>query len=54
MDAAILVVEANSTRRGVVKRAVNTLKESKCKLLGTVLNQVDEDLPRYSYKGYGY
>lgn len=54
VDAAILVIEANSTRRGVVQRAANTLKESNCKLLGTVLNQVDSDMPKYSYKGYGY
>ncbi|MCK5306485.1 MAG: polysaccharide biosynthesis tyrosine autokinase [Candidatus Omnitrophica bacterium] len=52
VDAAILVIEAGSTRRGVVKRAVDSLKESNVKVLGTILNKVEAELSKYSYAGY--
>ena len=52
VDAAILVIQAGSTRRGIVQRAVDILKESNVKILGTILNQVEEELPKYMYKGY--
>jgi len=47
VDAAILVIQAGSTRRGIVQRAVDILKESNVKILGTILNQVEEELPQY-------
>lgn len=52
LDAAILVIQAGSTRRGVVQRAVDILKESNTKILGTILNRVEEELPKYMYAGY--
>ncbi|MCK4518495.1 MAG: polysaccharide biosynthesis tyrosine autokinase [Candidatus Omnitrophica bacterium] len=52
VDAAILVIEAGSTRRGIVKRAVDSLKESNVKVLGAILNKVEAELTKYSYAGY--
>ena len=49
VDGTILVVKAGSTRRGIVQRAVNTLKDTKVKMLGTILNQVEDN-----FKGYDY
>ncbi|MBI5207163.1 MAG: hypothetical protein HY934_05155 [Candidatus Firestonebacteria bacterium] len=50
VNGAILVIKASSTRRGIVQRAINTLKDSKVNILGTILNQIEEtDLPKYYY-----
>jgi len=54
MDVAMMVVKAGSTRRQLVRKAANLLRESNTKILGVVLNQVvDHDLPRYVYKNSG-
>ena len=54
IDAAILIIEAGSTRRKIVQRAVDVLKESNTKILGAILNRIEEEqLPIYGYrKGY--
>ncbi|MEW6088671.1 MAG: polysaccharide biosynthesis tyrosine autokinase [bacterium] len=49
VDGAILVIKSGSTRRGIVQRAVNTLKDTKVKILGTILNQVEDEIPKYYY-----
>ncbi|MDD5772174.1 MAG: polysaccharide biosynthesis tyrosine autokinase [bacterium] len=49
VDGTILVIKAGATRRGIVQRAVNTLKDTKGKILGTILNQVEYDVPKYDY-----
>ncbi len=54
VDAAILVIEAGATRRKFVQRALDILKDSNIKVLGSVLNRVEEqEMPGYSYhRGY--
>jgi Mrp family chromosome partitioning ATPase len=50
-----MVVRAGSTPKEVVKRAVNLLNNSKVRVLGTVLNNIEEVLPYYySSKYYSY
>jgi Mrp family chromosome partitioning ATPase len=49
-DAAILVIEANHTRRVAAKRAMERLEESQVKLLGTVLNNRLFPIPEKIYK----
>jgi capsular exopolysaccharide synthesis family protein len=49
VDGTILVIKAGATRRGIVQRAANTLKDTKIKILGTILNQVEYDVPKYDY-----
>ena len=56
-DGVVLVVRAGKTPRQVVKRAVKMLEQSKCQLLGVVLNDVGEVLPYYyrrKYYSYDY
>jgi tyrosine-protein kinase Etk/Wzc len=55
MDGAILVLKAGSTQVEVAKRAVEILRNAQVKLLGVIMNNMDEVLPYYySYKYYGY
>lgn len=54
-DGVLMVVRAGSTPKEVVKRAVNLLQNSKIKVLGTILNNIEEVLPYYySTKYYSY
>ncbi len=54
LDAATMVIKAGSTRRQLVKKAINKLGDSNTKILGVILNQmVDHDLPGYVYKYSG-
>ena len=55
VDGVLMVVRAGSTPKEVVKRAVNLLNNSKVRVLGTVLNNIEEVLPYYySSKYYSY
>jgi capsular exopolysaccharide synthesis family protein len=55
VDGALLVLRAGSTPREVVKRALNLLQNSRIKVLGAVLNNLEEVLPYYySSKYYAY
>ncbi len=53
VDGAILAVQAGATRRGIVKRAVREIQESNTKLLGIILNQTENELPKYMYNYSG-
>lgn len=55
VGGVLLVVMAGKTPREVVKRAKDILADSNVKILGIVLNNVDEVLPYYyDYRYYGY
>jgi len=55
MDGVILVLKAGYTQREIGKRAVEILREAQVKLLGVIMNNMDEILPYYySYRYYGY
>jgi capsular exopolysaccharide synthesis family protein len=54
-DGVLLVLRAGSTPKDVVKRAMNLMQNSKIKILGAVLNNLEEVLPYYySSKYYSY
>lgn len=53
VDSSMLVVQAGATKRGMVQRATRILAEGKGKLLGVILNQVEEMYPKYMYKRSG-
>lgn len=53
-DTVIFVVAQNEAKRAVINEAINTLRNNKVHILGTVLTQVDtNDTDMYSYS-YGY
>lgn len=52
VDGVILVVRTGKTPRTVVKRAIDMLKSSNCKLLGVALNDLSSVLPYYYQKKY--
>jgi capsular exopolysaccharide synthesis family protein len=55
LDGVLMVVRAGSTPREVANRAINLLRNSKIKVLGAVLNNIEEVLPYYySSKYYSY
>ncbi|MDH4156537.1 MAG: CpsD/CapB family tyrosine-protein kinase [candidate division Zixibacteria bacterium] len=57
VDGILLVLKAGSTQKEVAKRAVNIISGNEHKILGVVLNNVDNSLPYYydySYYGYAY
>ena len=57
MDGIVLVVKAGATQREVVHRAVEIIDASRHKILGVVLNNMNNSLPYYydySYYGYDY
>lgn len=49
-DAAILVIEANSTRKAAAARAKKTMEEMNVKLLGTILNNRSYPIPEKLYR----
>jgi capsular exopolysaccharide synthesis family protein len=57
MDGIILVVKAGATQREVVSRAMDIIDASRHKVIGVVLNNMNNSLPYYydySYYGYDY
>ncbi len=55
VDATLLVVMAGEVPRAVVKRAAGMIRDSGARLLGVVVNNLDEVLPYYyDYTYYGY
>lgn len=55
MDGVVIVVKAGATQREVVRRAVEVLESNRHKILGVVLNNMDNSLPYYyNYSYYGY
>nr|MBN2278036.1 CpsD/CapB family tyrosine-protein kinase [candidate division Zixibacteria bacterium] len=55
MDGAILVVKAGSTQRDIVLRARDLLASQKNKIIGVIVNNINETLPyHYNYSYYGY
>ena len=58
VDGVVLVVEANETRRPVVKQAVMRLQNVNANLLGGVVNKFDSKKSGYGYyyyyADYGY
>lgn len=56
-DALVFVVAQEQVKRGVIKEAVNLLKQNKVNILGLVLNKIEMKKNRYGYGysyGYGY
>ena len=57
-DGALLVVRSGSTPRGLVANSIKQLELANCRLLGTVLNRVEQKQNAYYYRysqyGYGY
>jgi capsular exopolysaccharide synthesis family protein len=55
VDATLLVVMAGEVPRQVVRRAAAMIKDSGARLLGVIVNNLDEVLPYYyDYNYYGY
>ena len=57
MDGVVLVVKAGETQREIVRRAVDIIDTSRDKILGVVLNNMNNNLPyyyNYGYFGYNY
>jgi len=55
VDGLLLVVKAGSTQREVVERAVDMLELHRDRVLGVILNNVNNSLPYYyDYRYYGY
>lgn len=52
-DGAIFVISQNETKRGIVKEAVQILKQANVHVIGAVATQVDMKNAGYGY-GYGY
>jgi capsular exopolysaccharide synthesis family protein len=50
VDGVLLVVQAGRTQRGIVKRAEESLYQSHCKVIGTVLSNIEYHLPEYIYR----
>ncbi|HWR84183.1 MAG TPA: CpsD/CapB family tyrosine-protein kinase [Candidatus Deferrimicrobium sp.] len=57
VDGVVLVIKAGATQREVVHRAVEIIDSTKSKIIGVVLNNMDNSLPyyyNYGYYGYDY
>jgi succinoglycan biosynthesis transport protein ExoP len=50
MDGVLMVVQANSTQKGVVRHAEGLLKQSQTRLLGYVLTNIRYHIPAYIYR----
>lgn len=50
LDGVILVAKADSTRREVVQRAMNSLGDAKEKVIGAVLTERKQAIPRWVYR----
>lgn len=49
-DGLLIVIKADSTRREVVSRAVETLKDAKPKVIGAVLTERTQNIPQAVYR----
>ena len=54
VDSVVLVVEAGRTRKSDVKHAFTLLKPSRARILGVVLNKIDQTSKGYYYYHYYY
>jgi len=55
LDGVLLVIKAGSTQREIVERAVEIIDPNRQRILGVVLNNMDNTLPYYhDYRYYGY
>jgi len=55
LDGAIIVVKAGATQRDIVLRARDLLASQRDKIIGVVVNNINESLPyHYNYSYYGY
>jgi capsular exopolysaccharide synthesis family protein len=55
VDGVLMVIQAGRTQREVAARAAEIARDSQLKLLGLVVNNLDEALPfYYNQKYYGY
>ncbi len=50
VDGVIMVVQAGRTQRGVVRRAEELLYQSRAKVLGQILTNIEYHLPEYIYR----
>lgn len=53
-DGLVLVVKEGSTRKDDVRRALASCKFANIRVLGTILNEVNQKSRKYSYKKYRY
>lgn len=55
VDGIVMVIKAGVTQKEVTERAVNILDPNRNRILGVVLNNMDNALPHYyDYRYYGY
>ncbi|MCK4372698.1 MAG: hypothetical protein KAW61_06095, partial [candidate division Zixibacteria bacterium] len=55
LDGVLLVVKAGTTQRELVERAVEIIDPNRDRILGVVLNNMNNTLPYYhDYRYYGY
>lgn len=55
VDGLMLVVKAGATQKEVVERAIGILDIAKHRMLGVILNNLNNSLPyQYDYRYYGY
>jgi succinoglycan biosynthesis transport protein ExoP len=52
VDGMVLVVEAGETRQTAVKRAAELLSQTRCRMLGAVLNKIDQSKKGFNYYYY--
>jgi capsular exopolysaccharide synthesis family protein len=50
MDGVLMVVQANSTQKGVVRHAESLLKQAQTRILGYVLTNIRYHIPAYIYR----
>ncbi len=50
VDGVLLIIQAGRTQRGIVRHAVELLQQSKSRLLGYVLTNIEYHLPEYIYR----
>jgi capsular exopolysaccharide synthesis family protein len=50
MDGAIMVIQANSTQKGVIQHAQGMLKQAQIDLLGYILTDIRYHIPAYIYR----
>lgn len=53
VQATVVIVAANETRRNVLRTALRRLSQARANVIGTILNKFDMKLSGYGY-GYGY
>lgn len=53
-DGVVLVVEAGETRRGALRQSCQILHQTKVRVMGIVLNKIDQNSKGYYYYRYSY